>query len=159
MKFSEFPISALDGSADLLAQCENKVVLVVNVASQCGFTPQYDGLQALYEELRDQDFLIIGCPCNQFGAQEPGTPEEITSFCQVNYGVSFPLSEKITVNGGDRHPLFAWLTAPENGYPGDIAWNFEKFLIGRDGRVRGRYGSRTAPEDATLLQDVADALG
>jgi glutathione peroxidase len=159
VKFHEFQINALDGSADLLAQCEGKVVLAVNVASHCGFTPQYDGLQALYEELNAQDFLIIGFPCNQFGAQEPGSPEEIATFCQTNYGVTFPLSEKIDVNGESRHPLYAWLTAEENGHPGDIGWNFEKFLIGRDGTLLARYGSSTTPEDATLLGELADALG
>ncbi|MEO0424992.1 MAG: glutathione peroxidase [Pseudomonadota bacterium] len=158
MRFHEFDLSALDGSTNLLAKAEGKVVLAVNVASQCGFTSQYDGLQALFEELNDQEFLIIGFPCNQFGAQEPGSPEEIANFCQVNYNVTFPLSEKIEVNGDDRHPLYAWLTDQAQGQPGDIRWNFEKFLIGRDGQVIARYGSRVAPEDATLLQELADAL-
>ena len=158
MRFHEFEINGIDGSSNLLAKAEGKVVLAVNVASQCGFTPQYDGLQALYEELSDQDFLIIGFPCNQFGAQEPGSHEEIANFCQVNYNVNFPLSEKIDVNGSDRHPLYAWLTGDEQGQAGDIRWNFEKFLIGRDGQVLARYGSRVAPEDATLLQELADAL-
>lgn len=158
MRFSDIEINGLDGSPNLLAQCENKVVLAVNVASQCGFTPQYDGLQALYDELSDQDFVIIGFPCNQFGGQEPGDAEEILTFCRSNYGVSFPISEKIDVNGPDRHPVYAFLTAEDEGHTGDIRWNFEKFLIGRDGHVVARYGSRTAPEDAGLLQSVADAL-
>ncbi|MEM9384091.1 MAG: glutathione peroxidase [Pseudomonadota bacterium] len=158
MRFHDFEISALDGSMNLLAKAEGKVVLAVNVASQCGFTSQYDGLQALFEELNDQEFLIIGFPCNQFGAQEPGSPEEIADFCRVNYNVTFPLSEKIEVNGTDRHPLYAWLTDDAQGQTGDIRWNFEKFLIGRDGQVISRYGSRVAPEDATLLQELADAL-
>ncbi|MEO0972568.1 MAG: glutathione peroxidase [Pseudomonadota bacterium] len=158
MRFHEFDIAAIDGTSDFLSRAEGKVVLVVNVASQCGFTSQYDGLQALYEELSDQDFLIMGFPCNQFGAQEPGTPEEITQFCRTTYNVSFPLSEKIEVNGPDRHPLYAWLTGDEQGQPGDIRWNFEKFLISRQGLVLSRFGSRVAPEDAGLLQELADAL-
>ena len=157
-RFQDFEIDAIDGTPDLLADTEGKVVLAVNVASECGFTPQYEGLQALYEELQDEPFLIVGFPCNQFGAQEPGTADEIQDFCKVRYGVTFPLSSKIDVNGAQRHPLYAWLTAQENGFPGNIRWNFEKFLIDRDGRVRARYPSGTKPEDAGLLQDIADAL-
>jgi glutathione peroxidase len=156
--FHEFEIESIEGKPHLLAQTEGKVVLAVNVASECGFTPQYEGLQALYEELVDDPFLIVGFPCNQFGAQEPGAEADIQKFCKVRYGVTFPLSRKIDVNGTQRHPLYAWLTAKENGFPGDIRWNFEKFLIGSDGRVLARYGSRTAPEDAGLLDDIADAL-
>jgi len=156
--FHEFEIESIEGKPHLLAQTEGKVVLAVNVASECGFTPQYEGLQALYEELVDDPFLIVGFPCNQFGAQEPGAEADIQKFCKMRYGVTFPLSRKIDVNGTQRHPLYAWLTAKENGFPGDIRWNFEKFLIGSDGRVLARYGSRTAPEDAGLLDDIADAL-
>ena len=156
--FHEFEIESIEGKPHLLAQTEGKIVLAVNVASECGFTPQYEGLQALYEELVDDPFLIVGFPCNQFGAQEPGAEADIQKFCKVRYGVTFPLSRKIDVNGTQRHPLYAWLTAKENGFPGDIRWNFEKFLIGSDGRVLARYGSRTAPEDAGLLDDIADAL-
>jgi len=156
--FHEFEIESIEGKPHLLAQTEGKVVLAVNVASECGFTPQYEGLQALYEELVHDPFLIVGFPCNQFGAQEPGAEADIQKFCKVRYGVTFPLSRKIDVNGTQRHPLYAWLTAKENGFPGDIRWNFEKFLIGSDGRVLARYGSRTAPEDAGLLDDIADAL-
>ena len=156
--FHEFEIESIEGKPHLLAQTEGKVVLAVNVASECGFTPQYEGLQALYEELVDDPFLIVGFPCNQFGAQEPGAEADIQKFCKVRYGVTFPLSRKIDVNGTQRHPLYAWLTAKENGFPGDIRWNFEKFLIGSDGRVLARYGSRTAPEDAGLLDDIAGAL-
>ena len=156
--FQDFEIDAIDGTPDLLMQTAGKVVLAVNVASECGFTPQYEGLQALYDELRDELFVVVGFPCNQFGAQEPGTEDEIQEFCKVRYGVTFPLSSKIDVNGAQRHPLYAWLTAQENGFPGNIRWNFEKFLVGRDGRVRARYPSGTKPEDAGLLQDIADAL-
>ena len=134
-------------------------MLVVNVASECGYTPQYAGLEALARELADEPFLVVGFPCNQFGAQEPGTEAKIQEFCQLRYGVTFPLSGKIEVNGAGRHPLYAWLTSRENGFPGDIRWNFEKFLIGRDGNPRGRYASDTEPEDAGLRQDIAEALG
>ena len=157
--FQNFEIESIEGEPALLAKTAGKVVLAVNVASRCGFTPQYEGLQALYEELSDQPFEIVGFPCNQFGAQEPGAEPEIKEFCSVRYGVTFPLSRKIDVNGAQRHPLYAWLTAPDNGFPGNIRWNFEKFLIGRDGSVRARYPSGTRAEDAGLLQDLADALG
>jgi glutathione peroxidase len=157
--FHEFKIASIEGRPDLLAQCRDKVVLAVNVASECGFTPQYEGLQALAEELADQPFVVVGFPCNQFGGQEPGSEADIQDFCKLRYGVTFPLSGKIDVNGAQRHPLYAWLTSQENGFPGDVRWNFEKFLIGRDGRPRGRYSSRVRPEDKGLLQDIADALG
>ena len=157
--FQDFEIDSIEGTPHLLAPTAGKVVLAVNVASQCGFTPQYEGLQALYEELSDQPFVIVGFPCNQFGSQEPGAEAEIQDFCKLRYGVTFPLSVKIDVNGGQRHPLYAWLTAQENGFPGNIRWNFEKFLIGADGNVCARYPSGTKPEDSGLLQDIAGALG
>ncbi len=157
-QFSDFEIDSLGGEPDLLTDLQGMVVLVINVASECGYTPQYAGLQALHKELEGQGFSVLGIPCNQFGSQEPGGPAEILGFCQQRYGVSFPLGVKIEVNGPDRHPLYAWMTDPANGNPGDIAWNFEKFLIGRDGRVIARYPSATAPQDPVLLQDIADAL-
>jgi glutathione peroxidase len=156
--FYDFTVQGLDGSADILAPLHGKVALVVNVASKCGYTPQYTGLEELYQELKDKNFAVIGFPCNQFGAQEPGTAAEIQNFCAVNFGVTFPLSAKIDVNGPRRHPLYAWLTAKENGFPGDIGWNFEKFLIDRDGRVNCRYPAGTKPTDSSLLQDVANVL-
>jgi glutathione peroxidase len=156
--FFDFPIAALDGSANMLAGLKGRVVLAVNVASQCGYTPQYQGLQELFVELLDQNFAVVGFPCNQFGAQEPGSAAEIQQFCSLNYGVTFPLSAKIEVNGPNRHPLYAWLTAAENGYPGDIGWNFEKFLIDRSGRVNCRYPAGTKPTDASFLQDLANVL-
>ncbi len=156
--FYDFPVAGLDGRANILDALRGKVTLAVNVASQCGYTPQYAGLEDLYRELKSQGFMVIGFPCNQFGAQEPGSAAEIQSFCSVNFGVSFPLSEKIEVNGARRHPLYAWLTAPENGFPGDIGWNFEKFLIARDGRVNARYPAGTKPTDPGLLQDLANLL-
>jgi glutathione peroxidase len=156
--FYEFTVPGLDGSPDLLAPLKGKVALAVNVASKCGYTPQYAGLEDLYKELGREKFAVIGFPCNQFGAQEPGTAAQIQTFCSVNFGVTFPLSAKIDVNGARRHPLYAWLTAPENGFPGDIGWNFEKFLIDRGGRVVCRYPAGTKPTDPSLLQDIANVL-
>ena len=156
--FYDIPVRGIDGSSDLLGKLAGKVVLAVNVASRCGLTPQYSGLEQLHRELQEQNFTVVGFPCNQFGAQEPGTAAEIVSFCQTAYDVSFPLTEKLEVNGASRHPLYAYLTAPEHGFPGDIEWNFEKFLIGRDGRVLKRYPPPTKPQDSGLLQDIADAL-
>jgi glutathione peroxidase len=156
--FYDFTVLGLDGSPNILAALRGKVTLAVNVASKCGYTPQYAGLEELYQELKDQNFTVVGFPCNQFGAQEPGTAAEIQSFCSLNYGVSFPLAAKIDVNGAHRHALYAWLTAKENGFPGDIGWNFEKFLIDRDGRVSSRYPAATKPTDPTFLQDLADVL-
>ncbi|HEY1312497.1 MAG TPA: glutathione peroxidase [Steroidobacteraceae bacterium] len=156
--FYDFAVQGLDGSQDILTPLRGKVTLAVNVASKCGFTPQYAGLEELYQELRDQNFSVVGFPCNQFGAQEPGSAAEIQSFCSLTYGVSFKLAEKIDVNGPHRHPVYAWLTAKDNGFPGDIGWNFEKFLIARDGRLVCRYPSATKPTDPTFLQDLADVL-
>jgi glutathione peroxidase len=156
--FYDFTVPGLDGSANILSALRGKAALVVNVASKCGYTPQYALLEELYQELKNKNFTVIGFPCNQFGAQEPGMAAEIISFCSVNFGVTFPLSAKIEVNGPRRHPLYAWLTAEENGFPGDIGWNFEKFLIDRDGRVGNRYPAGTKPTDPGLLQDLADVL-
>ena len=156
--FYSFNLNGVDGSKDLLGKLRGKVTLAVNVASRCGLTPQYTGLERLQQELADEDFTVVGFPCNQFGAQEPGTEEQIRSFCSTTYGVTFPMSSKIEVNGPQRHPLYAWLTSADNGFPGDIEWNFEKFLISRDGRVLKRYPPPTKPEDKGLLQDIADAL-
>ncbi len=156
--FYDFTVQGLDGSPDILGLLRGKVTLATNVASKCGYTPQYAGLEELHRELKERNFTVVGFPCNQFGGQEPGTPEEILSFCSLTYGVSFPMSSKIDVNGAYRHPLYAWLTARENGFPGDIGWNFEKFLIDRDGRVVCRYPSGAKPTDPTFLQDLADVL-
>ena len=156
--FYDIPVRGIDGSSDLLGKLRGKVVLAVNVASRCGLTPQYSGLEQLHRELQEQNFAVVGFPCNQFGAQEPGSEAQIVSFCQTNYDVSFPLSAKLEVNGASRHPLYTFLTAPAHGFPGDIEWNFEKFLIGRDGQVLKRYPPPTRPQDSGLLQDIADAL-
>jgi glutathione peroxidase len=154
----DFEIDAIDGSGNLVPGLNSKVVLLVNVASECGLTPQYSGLQQLQEDLADQDFTVLGLPCNQFGAQEPGSEAEIQQFCSTNYQVSFPMSRKIEVNGDGRDPLYGWLTGERDGFPGDIEWNFEKFLIDRDGRIAKRYPPATPPDDKGLLQDIADLL-
>jgi glutathione peroxidase len=156
--FFDFDVKGIDGGADLLTDLKGKVVLAVNVASQCGLTPQYTGLEELHEELSGENFAVVGFPCNQFGGQEPGSETEIQTFCSTNYGVTFPMSAKLEVNGPNRHPLYAWLTDEANGFPGDIQWNFEKFLIGRDGRVIRRYAPTVKPRDNGLVQDIADAL-
>ena len=156
--FFQFDVNSIDGSANLLGSLKGKVVLVVNVASRCGLTPQYTGLEELHEELAKENFAVVGFPCNQFGAQEPGSEQEIKTFCSATYGVTFPMSAKLEVNGTGRHPLYAWLTDPANGSPGDIQWNFEKFLIGRDGCLLKRYAPTTKPRDNGLMQDIADAL-
>lgn len=155
---ADFTARLPNGEDISLADKQGKVLLVVNTASKCGFTPQYDGLEALWREYGDKGFEVLAFPCNQFGGQEPGSEEEIRSFCSTSYGVRFPMSAKLEVNGAGRHPLYAWLTDPANGFPGDIQWNFEKFLIGRDGRVIHRYPPTTKPRDNGLMQDIADAL-
>jgi glutathione peroxidase len=157
-EFFDFKVAALDGAPDLLGKARGKVVLAVNVASKCGLTPQYTGLETLQKDLAAQGFSVIGFPCNQFGGQEPGSAQEIQTFCSTTYGVSFPLSAKIDVNGAGRHPLYDWLTKAPGTPGGDIQWNFEKFLIGRDGKVLKRYPPTTKPEDKGLLQDIADAF-
>lgn len=151
----DFSVNGIQSDSNVLADQAGKVVLAVNVASKCGLTPHYKGLQKLYDDLKDQGFSVVGFPCNQFGGQEPGTPEEIVDFCETNYSVTFPLTEKIDVNGENRHEVYAWL---QEKFPGEIEWNFEKFLIDRDGNPVRRYPPQTPPEDAGLLQDISDAL-
>jgi glutathione peroxidase len=155
--FYDFKVDGLDGASDLLADLKGKVVLAVNVASRCGLTPQYTDLEGLHEELAGEHFAVVGFPCNQFGAQEPGSPKDIQTFCAANYGVTFPMSAKLEVNGPGRHPLYAWLTDPANGHPGDIEWNFGKFLIGRDGRLLNRYAPTVKPRANGLITDIAAA--
>lgn len=157
-KITDFELADIQSGENLLAKAQGKAVLLVNVASECGFTPQYEALQALHAELADKGFAVLGVPCNQFGAQEPGSDEDIVTFCTTRYAVNFPMSRKVDVNGPGRHPLYAWLTEPDQGYPGDIAWNFEKFLINCDGKPVGRYPSATLPNDNGLMQDIAEAL-
>lgn len=159
MTVFDVDINALSGSPAQLGQYRGRAMLVVNVASQCGLTPQYAGLQALAEAYADRGLVVLGVPCNQFGGQEPGSAAEIAEFCQVNYGVRFPLTEKVEVNGERRHPLYAQLVgvADAEGYAGDIRWNFEKFLITPDGTAAARFHPRTepnAPELTTAIEKV-----
>jgi glutathione peroxidase len=156
--FYDIAVRQIDGTEDLLGALRGKVTLAVNVASRCGLTPQYAGLEQLQRELRQENFTVVGFPCNQFAAQEPGSEADIAAFCRTSYDVSFPLSMKLEVNGPNRHALYQFLTAAETGIAGDISWNFEKFLIARDGRVLKRYPPETKPEDRGLMQDIAEAL-
>jgi glutathione peroxidase len=160
MPLYDSKISTLDGKADLLADQKGKVALVVNVASKCGLTPQYTGLEKIHERYADRGFTVLGFPSNQFGAQEPGSPEEIATFCSTNYGVTFPLSEKIDVNGDDRHPIYSELTQATDaeGHTGDIRWNFEKFLVGRDGEVIQRFSPMVDPEAPEVTEAIEKAL-
>ena len=151
-------LQGLDGRDRPLAPFKGQVMLLVNVASECGLTPQYAGLEQLQQQFQAQGFSVLGLPCNQFAGQEPGTAEEIQSFCSSNYGVSFPLSDKLEVNGAERHPLYTLLAGEGAEFPGDITWNFEKFLVGKDGRVLARFSPRTAPDDSALIQAIEQAL-
>ena len=154
-------IGALTGGAANLPQYAGKAVLIVNVASKCGLTPQYAGLEKLQERYAERGFTVLGVPCNQFLGQEPGSAEEIAEFCSATYGVTFPLTEKVEVNGEDRHPLYERLVgfADEAGHSGDIRWNFEKFLIGRDGTVVARFSPQAEPESAEVVAAIAAQLG
>jgi glutathione peroxidase len=156
----DIPINSLTGKPGQLADQKGKVSLMVNVASKCGLTPQYEGLEKIYEQYRDKGFTVLGFPCNQFLEQEPGSPDEIAEFCQVNYGVQFPIFEKIEVNGDGKHPLYAELeqTADAEGHDGDIRWNFEKFLVDANGNVVGRFSPQTEPEDPALVSAIEAAL-
>ncbi|MDP2243409.1 glutathione peroxidase [Pseudomonas sp.] len=157
--FHDLNLRALDGQDLPLAPFNGQVVLVVNVASKCGLTPQYAGLEKLYQQYHAQGFAVLGLPCNQFAEQEPDSEEAIREFCSLNYGVSFPLGSKIEVNGLDRHPLYRLLAGEGAEFPGDITWNFEKFLVGQDGRVLARFSPRTAPDDPAVIQAIEKALG
>ncbi|MEV6169349.1 glutathione peroxidase [Streptomyces sp. NPDC051954] len=156
----DIDIAALQGGAADLGQYKGKAVLIVNVASKCGLTPQYAGLEKLQEQYADRGFTVLGVPCNQFMGQEPGSSEEIAEFCSATYGVTFPMTEKVEVNGDGRHALYDRLTgfADAEGHTGDIRWNFEKFLIGRDGRVVARFSPQTEPESAEIVAAVEAQL-
>ena len=156
----EFELKTIDGKAKKLVGYQGKVLLVVNVASKCGLTPQYKGLEALYEEKKDAGFAVLGFPCNQFGGQEPGSDADVKAFCSTKYDVSFPLFSKLEVNGAGRAPLYAWLTAEKTkpDGPGDIGWNFAKFVVGKDGRVKARFNPRVEPSDPALRAVIDAAL-
>ena len=153
-------IGALKGGPADLSQYAGKAVLVVNVASKCGLTPQYTGLEKLQEQYSERGFTVLGVPCNQFLGQEPGSAEEIAEFCSATYGVTFPMTEKVEVNGEGRHPLYERLVgfADAEGHSGDIRWNFEKFLIGRDGKVVARFSPQTEPESAEVVAAIEGQL-
>jgi glutathione peroxidase len=152
-------IAALDGGALDSAHLDDKVVLVVNVASRCGLTPHYEGLERLQKRFGDQGFTVLGAPCNQFAGQEPGSAEEIREFCSTTYGTTFPLTEKLDVNGDGRHALFALLTESPEGEAGDVQWNFEKFLLTRDGAVAARFRPTVEPESDEVVGAIEAALG
>lgn len=160
MSIYENTIGQLSGAGNVLDAVRGKVTLIVNVASKCGLTPQYEAMQKIHTDLADRGFSVLGVPCNQFLAQEPGSADEIASFCSINYGVSFPISEKIDVNGDARHPLYAELSkvADAEGYSGDIRWNFEKFVIGRDGNIAARFHPKVAPDAPEVLAAIEAAL-
>jgi glutathione peroxidase len=153
-------IGALQGGPANLSQYRDKVLLIVNVASRCGLTPQYAGLQKLADEYADRGLVVLGVPCNQFGGQEPGTAADIAEFCDVNYGVTFPLTEKVEVNGSGRHPLYQRLTGTPDatGQAGDVLWNFEKFVVGTDGEVAARLRPQVTPDAPELLAAIESAL-
>jgi glutathione peroxidase len=154
----EIPVKDIDGKSTSLAPYKGKVLLVVNVASKCGYTPQYEGLEAIQKKYQSKGFEVLGFPCNQFGSQEPGTNEEIKQFCSSKYNVTFPLFDKIEVNGPGRHPLYSTLAGKDSPYPGDIKWNFNKFLIGRDGKIIKRFDSKAKPESAEVTDAIEAAL-
>jgi glutathione peroxidase len=156
----DIPLETLSGAPTTLASQRGKAVLVVNVASKCGLTPQYSALERIHERFADSGFTVVGVPCNQFGGQEPGTAEEIQTFCSTNYGVTFPMLAKVDVNGPDRHPLYTELTAHSDaeGAAGDVQWNFEKFLLDPQGAVVGRFRPRTDPEDETVVSAIEAVL-
>ena len=154
----DISLKDIDGQPTSLKAYKRKVLLIVNVASKCGYTPQYAGLEALQKKYKDKGFFVLGFPCNQFGGQEPGTNEQIKQFCSSKYQVTFPLFDKIEVNGPNRHPLYVALAGKDSAFPGDIKWNFSKFLIGRDGKILKRFESKVKPDSAELTQAIKSAL-
>ena len=160
MTLYDIPVKTLSGEDSSLGEHAGKTLLVVNVASKCGLTPQYAALEALHSRLADRGFSVVGFPCNQFMGQEPGTAEEIEEFCSTTYGVTFPMFEKIEVNGEGRHPIYDELTAVPDaeGAAGDVQWNFEKFLLGPDGAVLARFRPRTVPDDPEVLAAIEKHL-
>jgi glutathione peroxidase len=160
MSIHEIPVRALDGSPASLTPHRDEAMLIVNVASRCGLTPQYAVLEELHERYRERGFTVLGVPCNQFMGQEPGTAEEIAEFCSTTYGVTFPMLEKADVNGDDRHPLFAALVEQQDadGQAGDVQWNFEKFLVAPGGEVVARFRPRTSPDSAEVVEAVEAVL-
>lgn len=158
-KLWDYRLTSIEGRNLSLADYAGKAVLVVNVASKCGLTPQYRGLESLYREFHDQGLVVLGLPCNQFMNQEPGTEAEIQTFCSTKYDVTFPLTAKVEVNGPGRIPLYTWLAGEDSPYPGPIKWNFEKFLINRQGELVGRFSPQTTPDAPELREAIEQVLG
>ena len=154
----DIPLKDIDGKDASLKPYKGQVILVVNVASKCGFTPQYTALEALYKKYTLEGLVICGFPCNQFGKQEPGTDSEIKEFCTSKYDVTFPMFDKLDVNGENRHPLYVWLAGKDSPFPGDIHWNFTKFLIGRDGKIVNRFDSKVKPDSEEVTKAIEAAL-
>ena len=154
----DIPVKDIDGKATSLAPYKGKVLLIVNVASHCGYTPQYKALEALYQTNQDKGLVVLGFPCNQFLSQEPGTDAEIKQFCTSKYDVTFPMFDKLEVNGTGRHPLYVALAGTGSPFPGNIRWNFTKFLISRDGRIINRFDSKVKPDSAVVTTAIAAAL-
>ncbi|HZL79073.1 MAG TPA: glutathione peroxidase [Candidatus Limnocylindrales bacterium] len=154
----DLAVKDIDGKDTTLGAYKGKVVLIVNVASKCGFTPQYKNLEAVYQKYKDQGFVVLGFPCNQFGGQEPGTDAEIKQFCTSKYDVTFPLFDKIEVNGANRHPLYVALAGANSPFPDDIKWNFNKFLIGKDGKILKRFDSKVTPDSPEATAAIEAAL-
>jgi glutathione peroxidase len=154
----DIPIKDIDGKETSLKAYQGKVLLIVNVASKCGLTPQYKALEAIYEKYKDKGLVVLGFPCNQFNGQEPGTNDEIKQFCSSKYSVTFPLFDKLDVNGPKRHPLYVALAGPESPFPGDIKWNFGKFLVSRDGKIIKRFEPRTVPDAPEVVAAIDTAL-
>ena len=157
-KIYTIPLKDIDGKDATLKTYAGKPLLIVNVASKCGFTPQYAGLEAVWRKYKDKGLMVLGFPCNDFGAQEPGTTEEIKKFCSANYEVTFPLFDKLHVKGDEQHALYSALTGAESPVPGPVKWNFGKFLIGRDGKIVARFDSKVTPDSAELTKAIEDAL-
>jgi glutathione peroxidase len=152
------PLKDIDGNATTLAPFKGRVLLIVNTASECGYTPQYKGLEAVFLKYQAQGLTVLGFPCNQFGGQEPGSNATIKKFCSVTFQVTFPLFDKIEVNGPGRHPLYVALAGPTSPFPGDITWNFNKFLIGRDGKILQRFDSDATPDSPAVIKAIEAAL-
>lgn len=152
------PLKDINGKDTSLKAYQGKVLLVVNVASKCGYTPQYKSLEATYRKFKEQGLVILGFPCNQFGGQEPGTNEEIKQFCSSKYEVTFPLFDKLNVKGPEQHPLYSALTGKDAPFPGDVKWNFEKVLVGRDGKIIKRWSSKVTPDSEEITKAVEAAL-
>ncbi|MCH6258669.1 glutathione peroxidase [Puniceicoccaceae bacterium K14] len=153
----DIDVETIEGETISLSKYRGKTLLIVNVASKCGFTKQYAGLEELYQNHKDEDFVVLGFPCNQFGGQEPGSEEEIAQFCQMNFGVTFPMHAKIDVKGDNRHPLYTFLTGPDSPFSGNVKWNFSKFVVGPEGKIVERFGSMTKPTSDKIVKAISQS--